>query len=325
MTVLIEGKQYNRSSHVVISKKKLTNSEELPGATLRVEDTAGKIVRSWISGETPEEIRGLDVNRFGSIATEFNLVSKDGVTYYNLIEEKPADGYTTAEDITFCLVEMDQDGLDALNKAMGTDYKSVADLPEQIDWNYVYVWMEPTEDNGLITAQWKLVDANTMTMFDDTTKVKITKYDITTKKELPGATLRITEKETGKLIEEWVSKKESHYIEAKLIAGVEYVLAETRAPRGYKVAKPITFKVNDDGSVWQTVEMYDDHRGGGGGGGDEEDDGGGRSGMLRLNDKTGEVGSLWMYWSAIALLTTGGFGIYGRMYKRRKFVKPVKR
>lgn len=322
MTVLIEGKQYNRSSHVVISKKNLTNSEELPGAALRVEDTTGKIVRSWISGETPEEIRGLDVNRFGSIATEFDLVNKDGVTYYNLIEEKPADGYTTAEDITFCLVEIDQAGLDALNAAMGTDYKSVADLPEQIDWNYVYVWMEPTEDNGLTTAQWKLVDANTVTMFDDTTKVKITKFDITTKKELPGATLTITEKETGKLIEEWVSKKEPHYIEAKLIAGVEYVLTETHAPSGYKVAKPITFKVNDDGSVWQTVNMYDARRGGGGGGKDEEDEDKGRSGMLRMNDKTGEVGSLWMYWSAIALLTTSGFGIYGRLvYKRRKSVK----
>lgn len=314
LNVVIEGTQFNRSSHTVISKKKLTNSEELPGAELAITDKDGKVVRQWISKETPEEIRGLDVNRFQKIADDFDVYDHDGVIYYNLIEQKPADGYTTAENIEFCLVEIDQDALDALNAEMGTDYKSVEDLPLTVDWNYVYVWTVATEENGLEKDQWLLVDANTVTMFDDTTKVKISKLSITNHKELPGATLTITDKETGELIEKWVSTREPHYIEAVLVANREYVLTETIAPKGYKIAKPITFKVKDDGSVWQQVEMIDEIK-------FRIRDRGGdldlREAVLDLDDQTGETGGIGAYMVYILSLIAGGI-ISSCQYKRKR-------
>lgn len=94
-------------------------------------------------------------------------------------------------------------------------------------------------------------------MVDDTTKVQISKQDITTGEELPGATLQIID-ENGNVVEEWVSTNEPHMIEGKLIAGKEYTLRETIAPDGYEIANEIKFTVNDDGTVTEVV-MYDEH------------------------------------------------------------------
>ena len=94
-------------------------------------------------------------------------------------------------------------------------------------------------------------------MVDDTTKVRISKRDITTGEELPGATLQIID-EDGNVVEEWVSTDEAHFIEGKLIAGKEYTLRETIAPDGYEIANEIRFTVNEDGSVTEVV-MYDEH------------------------------------------------------------------
>ena len=94
-------------------------------------------------------------------------------------------------------------------------------------------------------------------MVDDTTKVKISKRDITTDKELAGATLQIID-EDGNVVTEWVSTDEAHFIEGKLIAGKEYTLRETIAPDGYEIASEIKFTVNTDGSVTEVV-MYDEH------------------------------------------------------------------
>ena len=88
------------------------------------------------------------------------------------------------------------------------------------------------------------------------TKVRISKQDITTGEELPGATLQIID-EDGNVATEWVSTDEAHFIEGKLIAGKEYTLRETIAPDGYEIANEIRFTVNEDGSVTEVV-MYDE-------------------------------------------------------------------
>lgn len=70
-------------------------------------------------------------------------------------------------------------------------------------------------------------------MRDDTIKVEISKKDLTTMEELPGADLTITDKD-GKEIDRWVSTDTPHYIE-KLPAG-DYTLTEVKAPDGYAFA-----------------------------------------------------------------------------------------
>lgn len=83
--------------------------------------------------------------------------------------------------------------------------------------------------------------------------VSISKQDITTKKELPGATL-VLKDSSGKVIDKWKSEDKPRVIKG-LKAG-KYTLEETIAPEGYKLNKErITFEVKSDGKV-EPVVMY---------------------------------------------------------------------
>lgn len=83
------------------------------------------------------------------------------------------------------------------------------------------------------------------------TRVKISKLDITNKKELPGATLLIKDQK-GKEIEKWISTDQPHYIN-NLPAGT-YTLVETIAPKGYVLStEQIQFDVAQDGKVVEVV------------------------------------------------------------------------
>lgn len=92
-------------------------------------------------------------------------------------------------------------------------------------------------------------------MVDNATIVKISKQDMTNGTELAGAKLQVIDKD-GKVVEEWVSGIEPHFIKAKLIAGETYTLHEITAPDGYNTAEDIEFTVNADGIVTE-VTMKD--------------------------------------------------------------------
>jgi uncharacterized surface anchored protein len=92
------------------------------------------------------------------------------------------------------------------------------------------------------------------TPIPEKTKIKISKQDITTGKELPGAHL-VVKDSTGKIIDEWVSTSTPHYL-SNLSEG-KYTLIETISPKGYGLSdEVIEFEVKADGGVEQTVVMY---------------------------------------------------------------------
>ena len=81
------------------------------------------------------------------------------------------------------------------------------------------------------------------------TKLAVSKTDAAGEAELPGASMRITEKKTGNLIDEWISSEKPHMISG-LRAGTEYELTETAVPEGgYVQASSIIFTVNADGTL----------------------------------------------------------------------------
>ena len=94
------------------------------------------------------------------------------------------------------------------------------------------------------------IQVQNVQMKDAPTKIYIHKQDITTSKELPGAKLRITDKD-GKTVEEWISTKKPHEIE-KLPAG-EYTLTEITAPDGYETAESVPFEVKDSSEALHVV------------------------------------------------------------------------
>lgn len=82
--------------------------------------------------------------------------------------------------------------------------------------------------------------------------VKISKVDIATKKELPGAILEIKKKETEEIVEQWKSTQKPKYL---FLENGDYSLCETIAPEGYELKKEcIDFSVKGDKIVSVVME-----------------------------------------------------------------------
>nr|WP_288541978.1 SpaA isopeptide-forming pilin-related protein [uncultured Faecalibacillus sp.] len=96
-------------------------------------------------------------------------------------------------------------------------------------------------------------ELETVTMKDK--QVSFTKTDITGEKEVDGATITVTDKETGNIIDEWVSTKENHFING-LAEGKTYILSEKCTPEDYVKAADIEFTVSKE-KVNQKVNMKD--------------------------------------------------------------------
>ena len=208
----------NKPTEIWVSKRDLTNDEELPGATLAIKDMDGNTVTTWVSTDEPHRVTRL---HFGES--------------YTLTEIRAADGYALADNITFRLIQKsDRDG----------------NPLEECEVYYL------TTKNILFWKwdDWKLLDDATVIMQDDITKVQIFKKDLTTKEELPGAELTLAD-EKGNEIDRWVSTDAPHYME-RLPAG-KYTLTEVTAPDGYAIAERVEFEVLPTGEV-QTFEMFDD-------------------------------------------------------------------
>ncbi len=178
-----------------ISKKDLTTGEELAGASLRLTNSEGEIVEEWISGETPHGITKLTA----------------GETY-TLTETRPADGYVTADPISFTV-----------------------------------------KDTGQIQK---------IEMGDAITRIHIRKTGLSIggggeepEEGLSGATLRVTDA-SGGIVDEWVTDGEPHVLE-KLTVGEPYVLTELSPADGYVTAKPMEFTVQDTEEI-QAIVMEDD-------------------------------------------------------------------
>lgn len=90
---------------------------------------------------------------------------------------------------------------------------------------------------------------------DDPTVISITKSDITTGAEIPGAHLIVID-EDANTIDTWVSGTEPHIIK-ELKVGMSYSLIETLPANGYATAESVSFTVQDTGEV-QPVVMMDD-------------------------------------------------------------------
>ena len=90
----------NDATSFYVSKRALTGDQELPGATLTIQDKDGSVVRQWGSGDTPTEIRGLEFD-----------------TVYTLVETAAPNGYELAESIRFKLVQRKDENGDLLNEA----------------------------------------------------------------------------------------------------------------------------------------------------------------------------------------------------------------
>lgn len=282
-------------TQVAVSKKDMTNREELPGAHLQILDQAGNVIEEWVSTSEPHRVVG-------------KLVA--GQTYI-LRETIPADGFVKAEEIVFTvsldgtvdLVEMKDDTtkvqihknefvatpstpsqagggkplagavLQILNEdktpalyqgkeMIFTTGERFAFFEKQLIAGNTYYLHEVKPAPGFAYAEdVKFTvsedgSVDVVVMEDKPTAVSITKTDITGEQEVPGCRLRLVD-ETGQLIDQWVSVEQPHEIVGKLEAGKTYRLIEVSPAPGYAYSREVTFTVSLDGRI-DRVQMKDD-------------------------------------------------------------------
>ena len=225
----------------------------LKGAEMTVTSNKTKnIIDKWISGQhifdvTDEMKAKLKEN---GKAEGTYMDEEDSTVQYSIAKNKGKDDYTVmfVKDGITTYTNIDLDGNETRHMIQG------------LEAGEEYVLKETKTPNGYATFKTQTFTAEegkdtVLSMTDEDTKIEISKQDITTKKELEGAKLKVTDKD-GKVIDEWTSGKQPHMIK-NLTAGETYTLTEVIAPKNYKVAESIQFTVKDTG-VAQKVVMYDE-------------------------------------------------------------------
>ncbi|MBO4902283.1 MAG: Cna B-type domain-containing protein [Lachnospiraceae bacterium] len=81
--------------------------------------------------------------------------------------------------------------------------------------------------------------------------IRVRKSDMTSSKILPGAKMRVIDKETKKEVDSWTTgskKEDDKYIEG-LTFNRTYILEEVEAPKGYLKIEPIEFKIDENNKL----------------------------------------------------------------------------
>ena len=238
---------------------------------LKVFDKDGNIVDEWTSTNEAHKIK--------------NLV--EGETY-TLHEEYAPEGYVIATDLEFTVSkDKETQKIEMIDKIVEMSKKDIAGnelegatiiVTNTKTKNIIDKWVsgkEPHRIQGLIEGETyvmheeiaidgyvKATDIEfTVSKDKETQKIEmidkvvlVSKTDLVTGEELPGAELEVTDKE-GNVIDKWTSTNEPHHVTG-LEEGKEYTLTEKTCPYGYEVAESINFVVTTDKET-QLVEMKD--------------------------------------------------------------------
>lgn len=262
----------------------------LKGAGLTVVSNKTKqIVDRWTTGQHVFEVTEDMQSQIkeNKKAEGMYIYEDDSTITYSISKNKDRDDYRLVfvKDGTTTYANIDLDGNETSN------------LIEGLIAGEEYVLRETKTPNGYATSKDQTFKAEenkdiSLTMIDEDIKVQISKQDITSKKEIEGAKLKVVDKD-GNTIDEWTSKKEPHMIK-NLNVGESYTLIEETAPQGYKIAESIEFKIEDTGAI-QHVVMYDEH--------------------LPVKVKTGDDNS-YQYWIVSGLLSLAALLIIRFKVKR---------
>lgn len=255
-TVEAEAIVEETQTNVKINKYMIASAVELDDCHLAITDNEGNEIISWITGDEMsikinDKLEELGYLNFRVEIEDKNLVSIYGLLQdkeYTLTERKPADGYVTASDIIFMIKENISVTSNTTNSIEISS--SNTQIRENVALNPTLVYVKENDT-------WRLSEGNEVIMYDDTTKVEFSKVTITGDKELPGCQLEVIDKETGKIMDKWISTENTHIVEGKYVVGKTYIMSERKPADGFVIATDIEFKVEDDGNI-QTVKMVDD-------------------------------------------------------------------
>lgn len=260
----------NETTLVEISKKAVTGDDELEGAKLTLFDKDGNIVDSWISGKQPHTIEGLKVGEEFTLREDLSplgFVKASDITF--TIENTSKVQKITMIDKVVTMSKVDIAGEELEGAKMQVidkdgniiDEWTSSKEPHKINnliENETYILREEVSINGYVKAtdiEFTVSDEKKNEHIEMIDKiVLISKTDLVTGEELPGAELVVTD-EDGNEIDRWISGETPHQV-IGLEEGKDYVLTEITCPYGFEQAESINFTVTTDKET-QLVEMKD--------------------------------------------------------------------
>ena len=261
---------------VNISKQDITNKQELPGATLVIKDATGKEIKKWVSTTKPTyfdltpgkytltETIAPKGFKLSTETIEFEVKENGSIETVIMYNEPVSTGARISkQDITnkqelpgATLVVKDANGNEVESWVSTNEPRYIELTPGS------YTLTETIAPVGFKlsteTISFEVKEDGTITpvvMYNEPNKtgVRISKQDITTKQELPGATL-VVKDVNGNEIARWVSTSEPRYIE---LEPGEYMLTEIEAPNGYDLSyEVVRFTVDSEGNTTGDVVMY---------------------------------------------------------------------
>ncbi len=265
----------NEKNKVEIVKRDASTGEIIAGATLKVTNSSGDEVETFVTTTEPYIISGLTPGKYSleEISAPAGYVSSNSKIIFEVLNTGKVQEVSLDSDFISISVNNKKLVIDAKGKE-GYSFNlkdSNGNLVEKInvtDKVYTskelylgdYSLEEVSVPDGNIKNKtpyyFSVNDSNIVSSINytnDFTKVEISKKDITNSEEVAGAHLVIRDS-NGKVVEEWTSTDTPHYIE-RLPVG-KYTLTETIAPDGYILnTSVVDFEVLETGEL-QTAVMF---------------------------------------------------------------------
>lgn len=244
---------------VTASKRDIAGTDEIKGAKMQVTDMNGKIIDTWTSTNKPHSIKGLT----------------EGHDYI-LTEITAPNGFVKAESIKFTVskekknqavvmkdkqVKISKTDLTGEKEVVGAHLEVRDEFNKVVDsWtsthvpHYVsgleegqtYTLIETTAPDGYVKAEsitFTVSKENQEVVMKDA-EITVHKVDEETEEPVLDAQFSVFDEE-GSLIDQWITDGKAHAV-SHLEAGKEYILKETKTPRGYQTVTDTTFTVSGE-------------------------------------------------------------------------------
>ena len=244
---------------VTASKKDIAGIDEIKGAKMQVTDMNGKIIDTWTSTNKPHSIKGL-------------IEGHD----YILTEITAPNGFVKAESIKFTVsnekknqaivmkdkqVKISKTDLTGKKEVVGAHLEVRDEFNKVVDsWTstnvphcvsgleegQTYTLIETTAPDGYVKAEsitFTVSKENQEVVMKDA-EITIHKVDEETEEPVLDAQFSVFDEE-GNLIDQWITDGKVHAV-SHLEAGKEYILKETKTPRGYQTVTDTTFTVSGE-------------------------------------------------------------------------------
>ena len=200
------------------------------------EDVSNYVVQIGNEGKIDNELaRGsIEVQKVDTLDADKKL---EGIEFNISVNEDMSEILSTAKT--------DKDGIARFNDLeLGTYYIKEAKQVDGYTVNDHIYKVEVNADGDLLT----------ITCENKPTEMEFSKVGETGSEELEGAKIQVIDKETGDVVDEWVSGKDAHIIHY-LVEGKKYIMKEITAPYGYEIAEEIEFTAGDGDKVTMKDKM----------------------------------------------------------------------